>query len=523
MRCKAALLVAIMLLEVLLVETPHSAATGGITYWTFDRQQWLTALGAHTYSSASSNTLLYSGTFSLATPGYPVFLYLDISVKATLNVSFTQKMKIIVSTPSSTILSKTISFPVNYSTRRYTYRIPISPTYTAQVKVELILEQTNYWSHITYATINLLRLLIVDDNGYSYNTSLDLSKLPPISTGKGGGGLALNINRTELTLTSPKNLTSGSLGLQLMWNGGNVNITPWLAINESGNIYMQFGKERYVSTIPLNKSEWEDVYIGWESGNAYIAIGNDIMTFSGFNWTVPLSTFGSTSQNATLLLDTVAISTTYLPPSSIELLMGLNNYYILYRNLTVTISPESIVGQLGILSVSFLSANLSTLNTTILSPQTISATAPNTARYIVLSANGVSRMYALPATDIAFPSVDQQVLVAKIGVTPGTWQSVIVKTPNGKIAYSGPLEDNAFQFAAVQGAIYLITFRSGNVSVTRVTQVTGDMEFYVARASPIIKPPIAISASYTDGTLKVEYYDAQNTTAEHNSCSILKL
>jgi len=510
--------IVIVLLISALVQPPLAKATTTTTYvWSFDRQQWLTASGVTKTSLANANVELYAGTFSFQSPGYPVFLYLSFTAKATLNVSFTQDMKIVISTPSATILNKTINFLVTSSLTSHTYRIPIfNPPYTNQVKVTITLKQTGSFVNSALVNLNLLRILIVGDKGYSFNTSLDLATPPSVPRGKDGVGLALSLNKTELIFSTPETVATGSIGLQLLWNGGYVNITPWLAINNSGNIYMKFGNEKYVSTIPLNKSQWTDVYIGWEPGTAYIAIGNVIMTFSSFNWTVPLRSLGSASQNANLLLDTVVISTNYLPPSSLQILMGLNDYHILWKSKTITISPEGLVGQLGTLSVSFLNANLSSIGTAILSPEIPSITAPNTTRYLIISANGVSRMYTLPATEITFPSLNQQVIIAKIGVTPGTWQSVIVKTPNGKIAYSGPLQDNAFQFSAVQGATYLITFRSGNVSVTRVTQVTGDTVFYVGRVSSVIKPPISISASYKDGILKVEYYDAQNTTKELN-------
>ncbi len=392
-------------------------------------------------------------------------------------------------------------------------------TYTVDlyVKAVYITGNTSLTNYIYFEVDKAVDYTLQDQTGGILSKLQGLKYVPPGAEGTAQGFV---LNQTELYLNQTYNLSQGTVSFWLKWDGSTgINISDNIGIDSNGYIYVKndAGTIYTLEGVKPPIGTYVPVYISWESGNGYIMINTTKITL---NWAgnFVISKIGSISQTSGTIIDEFKVWDTYIPADQITYESITEQYSLIWNGKTISITPEG--GQkLGMIEASFISQNMTVLNSTTLSSGQKTVIAPNETTLVILSRSGVSRRYYLSNyTKIAFPAEEATLVSSTISIRPTMWQYLTIKTADGRIATRIKLDNTqTATIIAVLGNDYIITLEDVNASKAMLYTITGDISLWVEKDS------MRYSGKYIDASIDekkklliVTYYDGTGETKNLN-------
>lgn len=384
---------------------------------------------------------------------------------------------------------------------QFTITVEVSSNQDAENPYAEVIEA---WHHV-----------IAEQTGGIKSHLTELRYIPPGADNTATGFI---LNQTEVYLSQTYTLNEGSISFWLKWDGStNITISDNIGIDTNGYIYVKNDAETTYTLGGVSPpiGVYVPVYISWRSGEGYIMINTTKVTL---NWdgNLIISRIGDIGRSSATIIDEFKLWDTYIPPDQV-LYESQKEQYTLYGTaIAIAIKPEGGTS-LGMIDVAFLDANLTTINSTTLSPGQKTATVPNGTAIITLSRGGVSRTYYLDnnINSIAFPAEGVTIIVSEVQVKPYPYDYLTLKTMGGDIAGRIKL-DGIEKITAVYGNTYIFTFeRDSEVRSRMYTVSESQIIFYISETGEL-NPPIDVSAYYQDGLVRVNYYDANYQTSSIN-------
>ncbi len=343
------------------------------------------------------------------------------------------------------------------------------------------------------------------------------SYIPP---GAADTARGFSLNASQLKLNQTFSMSEGTISFYLKWGGDNAVILynsklkkPVVYIKNS-SLIVSSTDANYSFPGPIPQYEYVPVYISFKQGTGYIMVNN---TRISIVWAgnISFDEIGDGSKTSTII-DEVHVINTYLSPEQAVIASSESVYTILWRGKKLTITAEGGT-TLGTLDISFLSDNLTVLNSTKLTADSTVAVAPNSTTLIVISRSGISRRYWLGNyTEIAFPAENVQLVSSTITIRPTTWQYLTLKTPDGRVATRVKLDSTqTASVMAVLGSDYIISLENGNTTKSMLYTITGDISLWVENDTAKYQGKY-ITAQLDDDNklLIVSYYDQSAETKE---------
>ena len=341
---------------------------------------------------------------------------------------------------------------------------------------------------------------------------------PYIPPGAKGTAKGFVINRTSI-LIGEHNLSKGTISLWIKWNGREANIllegtTPVIKIDQNGYLSVN-ASGVYSFPTPLPIGQYIPISIGFETGTGYIMVNSTKVTL---NWAgnVVFDRVGDYKTEGGTIIDELKVWDIYIPPDQVIYESQKEGYVLLWRGKAITITPEGGT-DLGTLDVVFLNENITTINSTTLSPGSKLAVVPNETALVVISRSGVSRRYWLRNyTEIAFPAENIQLVSSTISIRPTIWQYLTLKTPDGRVATRVKLDSTqTASVMAVLGSDYILSLENCNTTKSMLYTITGDISLWVENDTAKYQGKY-FTAQLDDNNklLIVTYYDQSAETKE---------
>ena len=454
---------------------------------------------------------IYSTTISLPSAKYLAGLYVEITEYSSDSTDY---MSVIVYVNSQQVYSHTyISL---YGTNTQKIFIPLTGHYNSTFTIRVDAKAGSAASSWEVRVDHVTTVAYFLSQNYAIKSKLtELKYVPPGADDTPEGFI---LNQTEVLLDQNYSLSQGTMTFWLKWDGTtNISISDNVGIDGNGHLYVKNDKGTIYTLdgVSLPAGKYVPVYIGWRDSEGYIMI-NTTKLMLNWNGNLILSRIGDMNQESATIIDEFKLWNTYIPPDQVIYESQKEGYTLLWKGQVIIITPEGGTS-LGNLDVSFLTANLTTINSTILSPGQKTATVPNNTALITISRSGISRRYWLGNyTKIAFPAESVQLVSSTISIRPTIWQYLTLKTPDGRVATRVKLDSTqTASVMAVLGSDYIISLENGNTTKSMLYTITGDISLWVENDTAKYQGKY-FTAQLDDNNklLIITYYDQSAETKE---------